>query len=306
MQSSNIPAKFAAVFAAAAATGYIRIIPATSGDPTVASLALGFPPNTSVPVGAGGTPPNIADFNGILNPLSAWSQWLSAGGAFPPYDATFSAQVGGYPRGAVLAAAVTGNYWLSTVENNLTNPDTGGAGWLGATLFGGGQRGYLWGLTLSNDVSTPNTVYDISLGEARADDNSANLTAAAFTKSTAAWTAGSGSGSLDTGSLTNNTAYHIFIIRRPDTGIVDYLMSLSATAPTMPTNYTQKRRIGSLRTASAVDLTAIYPRQHPRTMRRGLQRPSAIFPGILLEPMRSIHNIASKRTRAAEFVRGPP
>jgi hypothetical protein len=35
---------------------------------------------------------------------------------------------------------------------------------------------------------------------------------------------------------------------RPDTGVVDALISTSATSPTMPSNYTKKRRIGSFLT----------------------------------------------------------
>ncbi|WP_210334307.1 hypothetical protein, partial [Rhizobium sp. RHZ02] len=58
-------------------------------------------------------------------------------------------------------------------------------------------------------------------------------------------------GGLDTGSVGDNT-YHVFLIQRSDTGVVDVLFSLSATSPTMPTNYDRKRRIGSiLRTGGA-------------------------------------------------------
>jgi len=40
----------------------------------------------------------------------------------------------------------------------------------------------------------------------------------------------------------------VYVIKRLDTGVVDVLTSLSATAPTMPANYTLFRRIGSLKT----------------------------------------------------------
>jgi hypothetical protein len=45
-----------------------------------------------------------------------------------------------------------------------------------------------------------------------------------------------------------STWYHVFLIQRTDTNNVDLLCSTSATAPTMPTNYTKKRRIGSVLT----------------------------------------------------------
>jgi hypothetical protein len=67
--------------------------------------------------------------------------------------------------------------------------------------------------------------------------------------------AGSGNGALDTGSTIPAAAWlHVFLIMRTDTGVVDVLVSQSATAPTLPTNYTKKRRIGSIKTASSAIL----------------------------------------------------
>jgi hypothetical protein len=74
--------------------------------------------------------------------------------------------------------------------------------------------------------------------------------AAALTKTSAAWAVGAG-GALDTGTIAASTWYHVYLIRRPDTGVVDVLLSLSATAPTLPANYTQFRRIGSMKYGSA-------------------------------------------------------
>lgn len=71
------------------------------------------------------------------------------------------------------------------------------------------------------------------------------MTLTALTKTTSAWAVGTGNGGMDTGSVANATWYHFYVIKRLDTGVVDVLFSLSATAPTMPTNYTMKRRIGS-------------------------------------------------------------
>lgn len=57
------------------------------------------------------------------------------------------------------------------------------------------------------------------------------------------WAVGSGVGGLDTGVVGNND-YYIWEIARSDTGVTDYLFSLSSTAPTMPANYDFKRLIG--------------------------------------------------------------
>jgi hypothetical protein len=78
-----------------------------------------------------------------------------------------------------------------------------------------------------------------------------------LTKTTAAWVVGTNQGGLDTGSIAAGTWYHVYLIKRPDTGVVDVLFSLSAPTPaTLPTNYTLFRRIGSARTNSSAQWTS--------------------------------------------------
>jgi hypothetical protein len=113
-------------------------------------------------------------------------------------------------------------------------------------------RGHLFGLSLSNNGTDPTNDIDVAAGEAVSDDLVAAdriniILGAGLTKrSDVAWAVGSGNGWLDTGSIGNGT-YHVFLIERVDTGVVDSLLSLSATAPSMPANYTKKRRIGSIK-----------------------------------------------------------
>lgn len=130
--SSGIPAKFAIVWAAAAGSSYVRAIPQASQigiQDGAASLTDGFPPLTFTPNTAGGVPPFGQDFNGILKQLTQWSQWFSMGGPVS-WDNSFSTSIGGYPRGALVQSATTPlMWWLSTADNNTTNPDAGGAGW---------------------------------------------------------------------------------------------------------------------------------------------------------------------------------
>jgi hypothetical protein len=131
MEASSIPVKFPIPFAADAGSGFIRPVPVASQiltTPGAASLQDGFPPVTFIPEGSGGTPPFGQDMNGILNQISAWIQWINAGGPVS-YDAAFSTSIGGYPKGAWLTSAAGGSWWVSTVDNNTSNPDTGGAGW---------------------------------------------------------------------------------------------------------------------------------------------------------------------------------
>lgn len=69
-----------------------------------------------------------------------------------------------------------------------------------------------------------------------------------ISKKLTTWAVGTNLGCLDTGSAAVFTWYHVFVIQRVDTGVVDVLCSTSATAPTMPTNYTKKQRVGSILT----------------------------------------------------------
>ena len=115
-------------------------------------------------------------------------------------------------------------------------------------------RGHLNGLVASNAADTANDV-TIGTGECRDSTNVEDMVlASAITKRIdAAWTVGNNVGGMDTGSVAANF-YHMWLIKRIDTGVVDALFSLSATAPTMPANYTIKRRICSFyRGASIVN-----------------------------------------------------
>lgn len=139
LQQSNVPSKFPIPWGNSAGSAYIRSIPVPSQtgiQNCAASLTDGFPPLTFVPASSGGCPPFGADFNGILNQLSAWSRWVGANGPIF-YDSGFSAAIGGYPKGTVLWSTVTfGKYWLSTVDNNSSNPDAGGGNWSDAFAAG--------------------------------------------------------------------------------------------------------------------------------------------------------------------------
>jgi hypothetical protein len=115
-------------------------------------------------------------------------------------------------------------------------------------------RGYIAGLTLSTAGSS--ATFAIAAGEATDSGTAAvMLLAAALSKTTSAWAVGTGNGALDTGAIASSTWYHAHLIRRPDTGVVDVLVSLSASSPTMPANYTQSRRIGAMKTNGSAQWT---------------------------------------------------
>lgn len=168
MQDSDIPAKFNHPWAYSAGGAYIRPIPEASQigiQNGAASITDGFPPNCFIPIAGGGSWPWGQDANGILNQITAWDRWNSAGGPVV-YDATFQTAIGGYPRGAVVRASVGSNvFWQSFTDNNVTNPNAGGAGWQ-APVFetpAGGQSLTLTGATgrganlllIGNGATTP-------------------------------------------------------------------------------------------------------------------------------------------------------
>lgn len=129
MQSSNQPGKVQLPFATSGQKQPIPVDSQIGIEDGRASFTDGFPPLTRTPLAAGGKPPFGTDMNGILYAITVIQQWQSAGGMFK-YDASFAAAINGYPKGALLLKADATGYWQNATENNVTNPDTGGAGWL--------------------------------------------------------------------------------------------------------------------------------------------------------------------------------
>lgn len=136
MQASQIPTKMPVAWGAGAGNSFIRTIPTNSQigiTNGAASFTDGFPPDCFTAIAAGGVPPFGQDANGILNIITLWLQWVQAGGGVPTYDSSFQSAIGGYPKGCVVGSATNvGVIWISTADNNTTNPDTGGAGWVNA------------------------------------------------------------------------------------------------------------------------------------------------------------------------------
>ncbi len=151
MQLANIPTLVPLPFANSGTKNAIPTASQIGITPGAASLTDGFPPLTFTPLAAGGIPPSGADFNGILNLLSANIQWQNAGGQYV-YNSAFSTAIGGYPTGAVLLSSDGSTEWISTADNNTTDPDSSiAANW-------GKLASYGWatvsGLTNANVILT--------------------------------------------------------------------------------------------------------------------------------------------------------
>lgn len=133
MELSQAPSQIVEAWATGDSTKTNPIpVPSQQGiTPGAASWTDGFPPLCAEPLASGGIPPSKADMNGGLYQMSAVDVWMCAGGGFP-YSSAFSTAIGGYPKGARVLMASGNGYWVSTVDNNVTDPDTGGAGWASA------------------------------------------------------------------------------------------------------------------------------------------------------------------------------
>lgn len=107
-------------------------------------------------------------------------------------------------------------------------------------------RGYIDGLVLSTAGSSSS--FGVAVGQCTDSTNAAIINlSVALTKTTSSWAAGN-AGAMDTGSIANSTWYHVHAISDATGQTVDVLVSLSASAPTMPSGYTLFRRVGAMKT----------------------------------------------------------
>jgi len=106
--------------------------------PGAASFTDGFPPLTMPnPGDPNFVPPFGQDMNGVLYMISAFCAMLQAG-QLCQFDDNAQYAWGGYKLGANLAKVDGTGFWFNVVDGNDTNPDTGGAGWIGWSPAGVG------------------------------------------------------------------------------------------------------------------------------------------------------------------------
>lgn len=111
---------------------------------------------------------------------------------------------------------------------------------------------YLAGLAISNNGGAPTTTINVAGGNARNLLNTLDINLAAsisgILQTSGSWAAGTGQNKMDAGARAANTTYHVHVIRKTSDGTGDILVSLSPSAPTMPTGYSGFRRIGAVLT----------------------------------------------------------
>lgn len=152
-------------------------------------------------------------------------------------------------------AGVHGRYFFST-DTRVFSCDDGSAWQTCASQAV--LTNELTGMTTAT-VSQVNQI-TVAAGAAASDDTTITsrvlMTLASATQGNTAgvWTVGNFQNKLDAGALGASQTWHIYAIQRVDTSNTDILYSQSATAPTMPTNYTKKRRVAYFTTDAASNL----------------------------------------------------
>ena len=89
-----------------------------------ATYAEGFPSITMTPISVGGKPPSGKDMNGVLYEISAHTVWQNQGGRYR-FDQAFCDAIGGYPKGSVLISDTLDTEYISLVDANTHNPNSG-------------------------------------------------------------------------------------------------------------------------------------------------------------------------------------
>jgi len=133
--------------------------------------------------------------------------------------------------------------------------DSAGGAWIVLNPTPEPPAGLLYGLELSRNSGTPNSQIDISAGRCADDSNAVLLVAPGVLTVNFATTGANG---IDTGSLANNTWYHLFLIGHTDGSIAGF--GSTSLSPTLPSGYTWKRRLGSVLTNGSAQFIAFTQR----------------------------------------------
>lgn len=157
-----------------------------------------------------------------------------------------------YKRDGVTQAGandlISGQFYYLVYDSAL---NAGGGGFFleisTLPLVATGNGGSFTNLTIANNSGTPDTQTDVTIGEVVMIDPSTGASLRAATASFTINAALNGAvNRLDTGTLAASTWYYVWAISNGVT--TGGLLSLSSTAPTMPSGYTYQKRIGSVRT----------------------------------------------------------
>lgn len=110
------------------------------------------------------------------------------------------------------------------------------------------------GLTIQNNSGTPNTSVDVAAAQVVMINPTGNVPIYASAVAVTINATTVGANGLDAGALANATWYYIYLISNGSATAA--LASTSATAPTMPSGYVYKVRLGAMRTDGSAHFVA--------------------------------------------------
>lgn len=220
---------------------------AIGGDTQKSSFNSAIAAGTADAITASYTPVVASLTNGLSLFVRATAANTSTTPTFTPNSGTVTAKAIVKGAGSALVAGdIAGaGHWLelqydSTLDRwVLQNPAYG----INAVSSASTQGGFK---NLKVSATGTNATITISYDELILGDGSGNNVVERNVAGTIN-TATTGAGGLDTGAIAVSTWYSIWRIGKTD-GTRSFLFSLSSTAPTMPSGYTLKARIGWFRT----------------------------------------------------------
>jgi len=158
-------------------------------------------------------------------------------------DGTTDLAAGDIPTTRDSTFRYNGTSFVQVIQANLATTSTSGTTLLPSLI------------TIANNATDANNDIDFSAGNFQFSDGTGIASLSALTKRLdATWAAGTNQGGLDTGAVANDTAYYLFAIYNPTSGISDALFSTSSTSPTMPSGYTKKKKIAALMTNGSAQI----------------------------------------------------
>lgn len=126
-------------------------------------------------------------------------------------------------------------------------------------------NGFMRGLAINNNVADAVNDIDIAAGTARDNADSVDIALVANTtkRLDAIWAVGTNQGGLFNGVKANSTWYHLFVIKRTDTNVVDVGFDTDPNAVHIPAPYTKFRRLGAVLTDGAGSIRGFQIRGAP-------------------------------------------
>lgn len=226
-------------------------IPNYTNDPSVIQGLPAWGDGWSVAINAGNKAPYLQDMNAVLFVLSYQLSSIFQDG-IPYWDAGTTYFISSF----VQLNDGSGQVFRSLQDNNIGNlPPSGSSNafwqWTNppAPTVPNVGNGLLSNLLVIPNAGTPLTKIDVS-----ADLVSVQGTVLQTFAQTINITV-NGANGLDTGTVTTNTLYAVYVITNASGSLQAGLVSLSSTSPTLPAGYTLKRLVGFMKTNGSAQIS---------------------------------------------------